>query len=258
MKITIVGAGTVGMTTGNGFSRFGHEITFYDIDPRKMEKLKTDGFNVASDPSEGHPDIIFVTTPESVAEEVVRGLPARKTLVVIRSSVPPGTTKRLREETSGHIAVNPEFLREATALQDFLNPDRIVYNSCCPIHREMLEELYRPFLAPMVHVDDPTEAEMIKYASNLFLATTISYWNEITGVCHKLGVNSHTIGKVVAMDPRIPSYGACRHGEPFGGKCFPSNLNAFLSLCHDLDYTPTLLQAVADVNEDTRRARDAW
>jgi len=257
MKITIVSAGTVGMVTGDGFSRFGHEITFYDIDRGKMDKLKANGLSVTSDPSKGHPDVIFVATPENAAEGVVRSLPVRETLVVIRSSVPPGTTKRLREETGGHIAVNPEFLREATALQDFLNPDRIVYSSCCPIHREVLEELYKPFFAPMVHVDDPTEAEMIKYASNLFLATTISYWNEIAGVCRRLGVNSHAVGKVAAMDPRIPSYGASRHGEPFGGKCFPENLNTFLSLCHILGYNPMLLQAVANVNENMRRTKDA-
>ena len=257
MKITIIGAGTVGTATGDGFSRFGHDVTFHDIDPDKMDKLKTDGLNVARDPSKGNPDIIFVTTPENAAEEVVRKLPVRRTLTVIRSSVPPGTTKRLREETSGHIAVNPEFLREATALQDFLSPDRIVYSSCCPVHREVLEELYRPLRAPMVHVDNPTEAEMVKYASNLFLATTISYWNEIAAVCRRLGVNSHSVGKVAAMDPRIPSYGASRHGEPFGGKCFPSNIEAFLSLCRDLDYTPTLFMAMRSVNEDIRRTKDA-
>ena len=254
MRVTIVGTGTVGMATGSGFARFGNEVTFYDTDPEKMDKLRANGLSVTSDPSKGFPDAIFVTTPEDIATGVVRNLPTRRVLVVIRSSVPPGTTKQLREETDGHIAVNPEFLREVTALQDFLNPNRIVYSSCCPVHRVVLERLYKPFRAPMVHVDDPTEAEMVKYASNLFLATAISYWNEIAGVCHKLGVNSHTVGKIAAMDPRIPTYGACRHGEPFGGKCLPNNLRVFLSLCRDLGYDPTLLHAVGDVNEGTRRA----
>lgn len=258
MKITIIGAGTVGMATGSGFLRFGNEVIFHDIDPEKRDRLKADGLNITSNPNTDRTDVFFITTPECTVEEIVHRLPSKDTLVVIRSSVLPGTTKRLREETGGgHIAVNPEFLREATAAQDFINPSRIVYSSCCPLHRELLENLYRPFLAPMVHVNDPTEVEMVKYASNLFLVTAISYWNEIAGICCKLGVNSHTIGKIAAMDPRIPSYGACRHGKPFDGKCFPHNLDIFLSFCGNLNHTPILLQAVKDVNENMRRAKDA-
>ena len=246
MNITIVGAGTVGLATGDGFARFGHDVAFSDTDWQKLRGLrKWWQFN------KGYPDVFFICTPEDVVEDIVRNQIVGDTLVVIRSSVLPGTTKRLRE-AGRHIAVNPEFLREATALEDFLNPARIVFSACCPTHRELLEKLYEPFRAPMVHVDDPTVAEMVKYASNLFAATTISYWNEIHNICLKLGINSHTIGMVAAMDSRIPTYGASQHGKPFGGKCLPYNLDAFIQFCNELDSNPILLQAVKKVNENMR------
>ncbi len=253
MRITIIGAGTVGVATGDGFQRFGNEVVFYDTDPQKLNKLRLEGYDSITSLSDKPPDAFFICTPEYVVEDVVHDLPGKDTLIVIRSSVLPGTTKRLREATeSRHIAVNPEFVREATATQDFLNPSRILYSACCHSHQELLEKLYEPFRAPMVHVDDPTVAEMVKYAANLFLATTVSYWNEIDNICCKLGINSHVVGKIAAMDPRIPSYGASQHGKPFGGKCLPHNLDAFIHFCNDLDYAPTLLEAVERINENSK------
>jgi len=253
MRITIIGAGAIGVATGTGFLRFGNEVAFYDTNPQTLKKLRLEGYNTISSFSEELPDAFFICTPEYVVEDVVRSLPCKDTMIVIRSSVLPGTTKRLREATgSRHIMVNPEFLREATATEDFLNPSRIVYSACCHSHQELLEKLYEPFRALMIHIDDTTVVEMVKYAANLFLATNISYWNEMSNLCHKLGINSHMVGKIVAIDPRIPSYGASQHGKPFGGKCLPHNLHTFIQFCKDIDYAPILLQAVEKINENSK------
>ena len=115
-----------------------------------------------------------------------------------------------------------------------------------------MQKLYAPFQAPIICVDDPTIAEMVKYASNLFLATTISYWNEIHDVCLRLNISSHSVGKIAALDPRIPSYGASLHGKPFGGRCLPHNLQAFIPFCENLGYDSVLLKAVEEVNKRKR------
>jgi UDPglucose 6-dehydrogenase len=250
MRIIIIGSGTVGTATGDGFQRFGNDVVFYDTNGERLEKLKLMGFNIARNLSGENADAFFICTPEDTIEDIIDKLPYKDSLVVIRSSVLPGTTRGLIEKTGGgHIAVNPEFLREATAMDDFLNPSRIVYSACCPPHRDLLEKLYKPFQAPMVYVDDPAVAEMVKYSANLFLATTISYWNEISNLCHLLNINSHVVGKIAAMDPRIPSYGASQHGKPFRGKCLPNNIRQFIALCEKLNYHPALLKAVDEVNK---------
>lgn len=250
MRIIIIGSGTVGTATGDGFQRFGNEVLFYDTDNESLEKLELAGFHTINDVSGENADAFFVCTPEDVIEDVIYRLPYKESLVIIRSSVLPGTTNMLIKKTGGgHIVVNPEFLREATATDDFLNPSRIVYSACCQQHRELLEKLYKPFQASMVYVDDPTTAEMAKYAANLFLATTISYWNELNNLCLKLDINSHVVGKIAAMDPRIPSYGASQHGKPFGGKCLPQNIRQFILFCEKLNYSPVLLKAVEEVNK---------
>jgi len=254
MSIVIIGGGVVGFATGDGFQRFGHDVVFYDNDSDRLEELRLGGFHTINRLSGENADAFFICTPESTVADVVYNLPYTDNLVVIRSSVLPGTTKMLREETrGGHIAMNPEFLKEATAIHDFLNPYRIVYNACCQQHQELLEELYQPFQAPIVYVDDPTVAEMVKYVANLFLATTISYWNEINNLCHKLNINSHVVGKIAAMDPRIPSYGSSLHGKPFGGECLPRNIRKLIAFCEELGYDPVLLKAVEQVNENKKR-----
>jgi UDPglucose 6-dehydrogenase len=249
MRIIIIGSGTVGTATGDGFQRFGNDVIFYDTDSERLEKLESLGFHVINDLSGKNADVFFICTPEDIIENVICSLPYKDNLVVIRSSVLPGTTNALIKKTGGgHIAINPEFLREATAIDDFLNPFRIVYSACCQKHRELLEKLYKPFQSPMVYVDDPAVAEMVKYGANLFLATVISYWNEIDNLCLKLDINSHVVGKIAAMDPRIPSYGASQHGKPLGGRCFPQNIRQFIAFCKKLNYNPVLIKALEEVN----------
>jgi len=226
----------VGGATLELLRRLGYDAVGYDIDKRKSE---VEELPVA--------DIYFVCTPETVVEEVVSSLPDSE-FVVVRSTVPPGTTRRLMAKFKRHVSHLPEFLREATALYDALRPSRIVIGECCKKHGDLLEEIFGRLYAPIVRVD-PTTSEMIKLASNAFLATAISFWNEIHLICRRLGVNSHVVGRAAAMDPRIPDYGAVQHGRPYGGRCLPKDVRQLLKLCEELGYEPRVLKAVHELNE---------
>jgi len=255
MKILVIGAGTVGMATGKGFLRFGHDVTFYDVSDVRRKELVTQDYRV-SETLVDDADIIFICTPETVVENVIDQLIHEQIqgLKVIRSTVLPGTTNRIATKTAAynHICHNPEFLREEIADWDFMRPYRIVLGYCCDVHRNLLEKLYEPFRAPIVRVT-PTEAEMIKLASNAHLAMLISFWNELDSLCRSIGVNSHVVGKVVSMDPRISDYGAVQHGTPYGLRCLPKDTSALIDFMREKGVEPLLLRAVHEVNERMKR-----
>jgi len=250
MKIQIVGAGTVGMATGKGFLRFGHDVTFCDVSDVRRKELESEGYKVSERPVDA--DMIFICTPETVVENVLDQLIHERIqgLKVIRSTVLPGTTNRLATKTAAynHICHNPEFLREGVADWDFMRPYKIVLGCCCDVHGDLLEKLYEPFRAPIVRVT-PTEAEMIKLASNVHLATLISFWNELDLLCKSIGVNSHVVGKVVSMDPRISDYGAVQHGIPYGLRCLPKDTLALIAFMKEKGMESLLLRAVHEINE---------
>lgn len=246
MRIQIIGAGTVGKATGEVFYRFGHCVVFFDVDKEKLVQLKREGFDVYEKPTTA--DLHFICTPEGVVEKVVDQLMRWEGLIVIRSSILPGTTKSLAEKYGRHISHNPEFLKAAMASWDSLNPDRVVIGECCENHGDILENLYKPLRAPIVRVD-PTTSEMIKLASNATLSAYISFWNEIYKICNIIGVNSHVVGKVSSMDRRISEYGASMHGKAFGGVCLPKDLEHLIEFSEEKGYTPELLKAIKNLNE---------
>jgi len=170
----------------------------------------------------------------------------------------PGTTRDivipLLEKYSGKkahvdfdVAVNPEFLQEGRALQGFFNPDRIIIGEQEPRAGDMVEKLYRGISAPVVRLDITT-AEMIKFSSNAFLATKISFINEIGNVCRRLGIDVYDVVKGISFDYRIGDR-FLNAGIGFGGSCLPKDLKALVHTSRDLDYQPRLLQSVLDVNE---------
>lgn len=250
MRIQIIGAGTVGRATGEGFSRFGHHVVFSDVDKEKIVQLKREGFDVSEKPSMA--DLHFICTSEDVVENVVDQLIKLKGLIVIRSTVMPGSTCRLMKKHGRHICHNPEFLKAATASWDFLNPHRIVIGECCADHGDLLEQLYKPLRAHIVRVD-PKTSEMIKIASNAVLSSYISFWNEIHNICERIGINSHVVGKVSCMDKRISEYGATMHGKAFGGTCLPKDLDHLIEFIEEKGYTPELLKAIKNLNERMKR-----
>lgn len=180
-------------------------------------------------------------------------------VIVVKSTVVPGTTedvvKPILEENSGKkafaefgLAVNPEFLREGSAVKDFFNPDRIVVGVKDDTSKKIINELYLPFNCPKLFVDLKT-AEMIKYASNAFLATKISFANEIGNICKKLGIDVYKVFKGVGLDHRInPSF--FKAGIGFGGSCFPKDVKALIAKAEELGENPKILKAVVELNEE--------
>ncbi|WP_332900055.1 UDP-glucose 6-dehydrogenase AglM [Haladaptatus sp. CMSO5] len=183
-------------------------------------------------------------------------------LVVVKSTVTPGTTgdviRPLLEEASGKVAgedfgvaMNPEFLREGSAVTDFLNPDKLVFGAEAARDYDLLEALYGPLIdrtdAPVVKTG-LREAEMIKYANNAFLAAKISLINELGNICKAYDVDAYEVADAIGLDERIGPH-FLRSGVGWGGSCFPKDVAALIAAARDTGYEPQLLQAAVDVND---------
>ena len=211
-RIGIIGLGVVGRATLTGFRCFGYDVWGYDKDSQKTE---CDEIQDA--------DIYFVCTPEQAVEDVISQLAGFVTsLIVVRSTTPPGTIAKLQQKFERHICHNPEFLRERNALDDFMFPDRIVIGECCKEHGDILAFLYEHFHAPIIRVT-PTISETIKIVTNAWLYTQIEFWNEVKEKCEALGIPPQVVANAVTMDPRISNYGSKMIGNKPGGKCLPKD-----------------------------------
>jgi len=204
--------------------------------------------------ADGSADLSMVAAAGRSIGEALRDGECTHT-VVVKSTVPPGTTAGLVVpmvlECSGRddigFAMNPEFLREGRAVEDFLYPDRIVIGSRDDRSGDMVAAVYRGLSAPMVRCG-LTPAEMIKYASNALLATKISFANEVGNVCKCLGIDVYEVMEGVGMDHRVSAH-FLSAGVGFGGSCFPKDVAALVSLAESLGEEPSLLQSVLDVND---------
>jgi UDPglucose 6-dehydrogenase len=213
--------------------------------------------------------IIAVSTPEgeggeadlSYVEAAATSIAAcmdGPLVVVNKSTVPPLTgdmvSEVLRKPNRGHSATvvsNPEFLREGSAIQDFMHPDRVVIGSHDREAAEKVARLYAPLDAPILITPNIYTAEMVKYASNAFLAARISFINEIARISERVGADAKLVAEGMGMDKRIgPSF--LDAGIGYGGSCFPKDVKALTALAERFDYHPELLQAVMDINRDQR------
>jgi len=282
-RIGILGSGAVGSAIGMGFTKLGNQVTFYDLDEKRIHELGDLGFNATADLGRAvhESDISFLCVPtptrnkridltslKSVTEHLARSLKDKSDyhVVVVKSTVVPMTTENiiipLLERFSGKkvgstigVCVNPEFLTEAhrswttdnSHARDFFNMERVVIGEFDKGSGDAVEALYKPLKAPIIRTNLRT-AEMIKCASNAALATRISYWNEIYYICQQIGIDSDFVARVAAMDPRVGEYGRV-HGKAFGGKCLPKDLEALISFAEDCGYEPGLLNAVLEINE---------
>jgi UDPglucose 6-dehydrogenase len=199
-----------------------------------------------------------------VAREIGRQMNAYK-VIVDKSTVPVGTAQQVRqvikeelqargESFEFDVVSNPEFLKEGTAIDDFMKPDRVVVG-CDEVRvAELMKELYAPFTRtnrPII-IMDVLSAELTKYAANAFLATKISFINELANICSRAGANISKVRQGIGSDPRIgPLF--LFPGLGYGGSCFPKDMQALIHTARSLDYTPRLLEAAEDINQDQRR-----
>ena len=207
---------------------------------------------------DGHADLSFVY---AVAEEVGASL-ANDAVVVTKSTVPVGTgdevERILQDSGTPHrfaVVSNPEFLREGAAIGDFKRPDRIVIGAEDDFGREVMREVYRPLFlneSPILFTSRRT-SELIKYAANAFLATKITFINEMADLCEKVGANVQDVSRGIGMDNRIGSK-FLHAGPGYGGSCFPKDTLALLKTAEDYDSPTRIIEAVVKVNESRKRA----
>lgn len=203
----------------------------------------------------GEADMSYVRSAvEKIAEVVDHSI-----IIVDKSTVPVGTGDWIESMLTKHrngnefnckIVSNPEFLREGSAINDFMRPDRIVLGSKHSAASEKVAELYAPLKSPVL-ITDIRSAEMIKYASNAFLATKISFINEIANICDNVGANVMDVARGMGLDSRIgPKF--LNAGIGWGGSCFPKDVKALAHIARDHGTHPQLLQAVIDINRSQR------
>jgi UDPglucose 6-dehydrogenase len=191
----------------------------------------------------------------SVAESIGRYMNERK-IVVLKSTVPVGTNEKVRQtisELTEHdvgVVSNPEFLKEGAALDDFLKPDRVVIGTEDSDVAEVMKELYAPFVRTgnPILVMDPPSAELTKYAANALLASRISFMNEMSRICERVGANISQIRRAVGSDRRI-GHAFLFAGVGYGGSCFPKDIRALLQTAKELDVELPLIRATEQVNE---------
>lgn len=204
----------------------------------------------------GEADLSFV---EHVSREIALSMPSYR-LIVEKSTVPVNTGEWVehtlkvfnKRGVKFDVASNPEFLREGSAIEDFMHPDRIVIGVKSKKAEDILKELYRPLNAPVV-VTDIKAAELIKHASNSFLAMKISFINAISQVCDRIGADVTEVSKGIGFDKRIGNK-FLNAGIGFGGFCFPKDLAAFIRIAEKAGYDFGLLKEVENINEDQKRS----
>jgi len=286
--IGVIGTGYVGLVTAAGFAELGSEVWCVDIDAEKIERLRrgevpiwepdlgellakhSQRLRFSTDLGEAleHCRLLFVAvgTPPTYSGDadlssvhaVVDAIPASdRHALVMKSTVPSGTgaaiQRRFREQRKQGLSYVscPEFLKEGSAVHDFLHPDRVVVGDNGDWAGDAVVELYAPLRAPLVRTD-VASAEMVKLASNAFLATKISFINEIANVCEGTGADVVEVARGMGLDERIGSK-FLQAGIGYGGSCFPKDVDALKQLAGNSGYHFQLLTAVIEVNELQKR-----
>ena len=288
--IGVIGVGWVGLVTASCFAELGHHVWCRDIDAAKIDSLRSGHvpiyepdladlvarnsellhFELDMAPLMEHARLLFVCvdTPPTYSgdadlsrvEAVIEELPSSSEhAIVMKSTVPVGTGANIRRrlgelgKAEFGYASNPEFLKEGSAVADFMHPDRVVVGSdaTSPWAADAVATLYEELPGPVVRTD-VASAEMIKLASNAFLATKISFINEIANVCEEVGADVKEVASGMGLDPRIGDK-FLNAGVGFGGSCFPKDVSALKQLAGNSGYHFQLLTAVIEVNELQKR-----
>lgn len=291
MKIAVIGAGYVGLVTGVCLAHWGHHVACVETDPEKLSALKAgrspifekgveelmqrcaENLVYTDDCAEACADaqavFLCVGTPERedgfanlrqvfAAAEQIAASAGRDCVCVVKSTVPIGTNLKLdrlffakaRKGVSIEVASNPEFLSQGTAVQDFLFGPRVVIGVESARCGEILKSIYAEYRGQIIVTDRQT-AEMIKYASNDFLALKISYINEIANLCELVGADVETVARGMGADSRIGGK-FLRAGIGYGGSCFPKDTKALHWLAKYYDYEIKTVKAAIEVNENQK------
>lgn len=292
MNIAIVGTGYVGLVTGVGLAEIGHNVTCIDVVETKIMKLKlgispiyepgieslilknmAEGrldFTTSFAEGAKQADVIYlaVGTPTGSDGEIemkyfnqaaveMASVISRPTIVVIKSTVPVGTNEALQhlmdEQAAFEVSVvsNPEFLREGMAIHDLFHGDRIVIGTTDKKAMNIMMDVNQPFRIPIVPTT-PKSAELIKYASNAFLATKISFINEIANLCELVGADVQEVSLGMGLDKRIGAK-FLQAGIGYGGSCFPKDTLGLLQIAHEYGMTFPLLEEVIQANAEQQR-----
>jgi UDPglucose 6-dehydrogenase len=293
MKVSVIGTGYVGLVSGTCFAEIGHDVTCIDIDPKKIDTLKAGKspiyepgltellerniksgrlhfstsyesvknaksvFLAVGTPSadDGRADLKYL---KAAALEVAKNI-SDDTIIVIKSTVPVGTSTEIRKLISEntkkrfHLVNNPEFLKEGSAVEDFMRPDRVIIGHQDEGAYKVMEELY----APLVRQGNPIygmsnlSAEMSKYAANCFLATKISFINEIARLCDATGSDIEEVRKGISSDKRIGGH-FLYPGPGYGGSCFPKDVKALIATAEDFGMNLKIVNATEEVNDEQK------
>jgi UDPglucose 6-dehydrogenase len=296
-KVAVAGAGYVGITTAVCLAELGNEVVGVDIDPKRVRELQrhrlpiyepgleemlernaTAGrlsFTTCYKDAIPGAEFVFiaVATPEGTdgsadlgaVEAAARSIAETMTgylVIVNKSTVPIGTGDLVSGVVAKHsklpfdVVSNPEFLREGSAVKDFMTPDRVVIGAAKEDVAKLVAQLYDPLQATVL-ITDLSSAEMIKYASNAFLATRISFINEIARISERVGADVDVVARGMGLDQRIGPH-FLQAGLGYGGSCFPKDVKALAAIAHQYDYHPELLHAVMDINRDQRTLVVDW
>ncbi|MBL1140592.1 MAG: UDP-glucose/GDP-mannose dehydrogenase family protein [Proteobacteria bacterium] len=293
MKVTMLGCGYVGLVSGTCFAEFGANVTCFDVDKTKVQKLLEGGIpiyepglddlveenvkqgrlsfsgdlkNCISDADlvfvavgtptrrgDGHADLSYVYQAVEDIAPFLKGY----TVIVDKSTVPVGTARNVKRiiaeanpDADFDVASNPEFLREGAAITDFMRPDRVVIGVENERAENVLRELYRPInlIESPILSTDLESAELIKYASNAFLATKISFINEMSILCEEVGADVHAVAKGMGLDGRIGRK-FLHPGPGYGGSCFPKDTQALVRTAQEHGVSSRIVETVIEVNE---------
>ena len=286
--IAVIGTGYVGLVTAAGFAQLGNEVWCVDVDADKIARLNRGEvpiyepgleqviarnrermhFLTELGPAIENSRLLLVAvgTPPTYSGDadlssvhaVIGAIPASdRHAVIMKSTVPVGTGAAIKRAFAGQgksglaYVSCPEFLKEGSALEDFLKPDRVIVGDDGDWAGDAVVQLYEPLSAPLVRTDIAS-AEMIKLASNAFLATKISFINEIANVCEETGADVLEVARGMGLDQRIGTH-FLKPGIGFGGSCFPKDVSALKQLAGNSGYHFQLLTAVIEVNELQKR-----
>ena len=294
MKLVVIGSGYVGLISGLCFAEFGYEILFIDKDQSRLKSIakgvcpffepgledllnkhlnSTKRLTFSSDLASAvqQTNVVFITvgTPSrrledeadlsavfDVSKEIATNI-QKYCVIVTKSTVPVGTTKKIKNIVSQEVAhnkfdvvSNPEFLREGSAINDFMHPDRVVIGSDSKKSEKIMKEIYKPFFSqktPIIFTSIET-AEIIKYASNSFLATKIAFINEVADLCEVTGANVQEVASAMGIDKRIGK-NFLHAGPGYGGSCFPKDVKSFSATAKKLNVKLSIVDATHSSNQ---------